>query len=243
MASPAGRGAQVRLDGEAQAAARGAVFPTLAQTLEAKRLLEYAGAVGDGSTRDGSTLTGIAAEDEVLAPGGVLAGGGGGGSVTFGQTAGTAAEGNDPRIVNALAAADAANTYATKASPALTGIPTTPTPQAGIASQQIVNAQWVRGEINALVNSAPGTLDTLAELAAALGDSTSFATSVTNTLTAQAARITALETYISSLMAGGVSLYVDPGYFVDDYVSGGTTATPTNFVASGYIAAGYFATA
>lgn len=73
MASPAGRGAQVRLDGDAQAAARGALGQTLIATQEVKRVLEYTGAVADGSTRDGSTRTGAAADDEVLTPGGTAA--------------------------------------------------------------------------------------------------------------------------------------------------------------------------
>jgi hypothetical protein len=73
MASPAGRGAQVRLDGDAQAAARGALGTTLAATIEAKRVLEYTGAVADGTTLDGSTRTGDAAEDELLGPAGTTA--------------------------------------------------------------------------------------------------------------------------------------------------------------------------
>lgn len=109
MASPAGRGAQVRLEGTAQAAARGAVARDMDANVIAKRALEAAGTVPDGSSVDGSTRTGIAAEDEVLAPGGVVAGGG---TVTFGTTAGTAAEGNDSRITGALSAGTATTLYA-----------------------------------------------------------------------------------------------------------------------------------
>jgi hypothetical protein len=68
MASPAGRGAQVILDGAAQAAARGATSSTITANAEAKRALELAGTVADGSTADGSTLTGLPAEDKVVAP-------------------------------------------------------------------------------------------------------------------------------------------------------------------------------
>lgn len=71
MPSPPGRGAQVRLDGTAQAAARGALGLPLAATIEAKRVLEFTGAAADGTTRDGSTHTGAAAADEVLTPGAV----------------------------------------------------------------------------------------------------------------------------------------------------------------------------
>lgn len=66
MASVAGRGAQVRLDGDDQAAARGALAGTLAENVEAKRLLEFSGIAPDGSTPDGSTTTGLPAEDEIL---------------------------------------------------------------------------------------------------------------------------------------------------------------------------------
>jgi len=74
MASLGGRGAQVRLDGEQQRAARGGLAGTLPDNVERKRLLEFAGAVSDGTTPDGSARSGIAAEDEVLAPSGVLLG-------------------------------------------------------------------------------------------------------------------------------------------------------------------------
>ena len=41
---------------------------------------------------------------------------------------------------------------------------------------------WVSGQISSLVGGAPAALDTLNELAAALGDNASFATSVTNSI-------------------------------------------------------------
>lgn len=201
MASPAGRGAQVRLDGDAQKAARGGLGGTLIATLEAKRLLEYTGAASDGATLDGSTRTGVAAEDEVLAPGGVLVGGGGA-AISFGSTAGTAAQGNDPRITGALSSVDAAATYAPKASPAFSGAPTAPTPIAGDLSLQVSNTLWVRREIAALINSAPETLDTLGELATALANNPDFATTVATSLAQQAARITTLEGQVAALQSG-----------------------------------------
>lgn len=71
MASVAGRGAQVRLDGDEQRAARGALAGSIVANTAAKRAAELAGVVSDGSTADGSTVTGTAAEDEVLAPNGI----------------------------------------------------------------------------------------------------------------------------------------------------------------------------
>ncbi len=67
-------------------------------------------------------------------------------------------------------------------SPALTGTPTTPTAGKGTNNGQIASTAFVAQEIAALVNSAPGTLDTLQELAAALGNDANFATTVTNAL-------------------------------------------------------------
>jgi hypothetical protein len=68
------------------------------------------------------------------------------------------------------------------ASPALTGTPTAPTATTGTNTTQIASTAFVQAAIAALVDAAPGALDTLNELAAALGDDPSFATTVTNGL-------------------------------------------------------------
>ena len=52
---------------------------------------------------------------------------------------------------------------------------------AHMPSQQSVKA-YVDTEVAGLVSSAPGTLDTLNELAAALGDDANFSTTVTNSI-------------------------------------------------------------
>lgn len=67
-------------------------------------------------------------------------------------------------------------------SPAFTGTPTVPTAGKGTNNGQIANTAFVAQAIAALVNSAPGTLDTLQELAAALGNDANFATTITNAL-------------------------------------------------------------
>ena len=67
-------------------------------------------------------------------------------------------------------------------SPALTGIPTAPTAGRGTNNGQIASTAFVAQAIAALVNSAPGALDTLQELAAALGNDANFAATVTNAL-------------------------------------------------------------
>ncbi|EET0971294.1 shikimate transporter [Escherichia coli] len=67
-------------------------------------------------------------------------------------------------------------------SPALTGTPSTPTPPDDAAGNEIANAAFVRKLLAALVGSSPEALDTLNELAAALGNDPNFATTITNAL-------------------------------------------------------------
>lgn len=64
-------------------------------------------------------------------------------------------------------------------SPAFTGTPTAPTAAPGTDSGQLATTAFVRAALAALVDSAPGTLDTLNELAAALGDDPNFAATMT----------------------------------------------------------------
>lgn len=70
MASVAGRGAQVRLDGDEQAAARGSLGRRLHENIEFKQRIERAGIAADGNGPDGSPGSGAQALDEVLTPGG-----------------------------------------------------------------------------------------------------------------------------------------------------------------------------
>ena len=63
-------------------------------------------------------------------------------------------------------------------SPALTGEPLAPTAELGTNTKQIASTAFVQAAIAALVKSAPETLDTLEELAAALGNDPNFATTI-----------------------------------------------------------------
>lgn len=72
--------------------------------------------------------------------------------------------------------------FAGTASPAFTGSPTAPTQTAGDDSTKIATTAFVAAAIAALVDSAPGALDTLNELAAALGDDEDFAATMTTAL-------------------------------------------------------------
>lgn len=80
----------------------------------------------------------------------------------------------------------AAADYARLNSPALTGTPTAPTPDPAANNTQIATMAAVKTAIAGLVASAPGTLDTLNELATALGNDPSFATTITTNLAAKA---------------------------------------------------------
>ncbi|WP_139471740.1 phage tail-collar fiber domain-containing protein [Escherichia coli] len=91
-----------------------------------------------------------------------------------------AAINNDPKfsttINNALAL------KAPLSSPALTGTPTAPTAAQSVNNKQIATTAFVKSAIAAMVGSAPAALDTLNELAAALGNDPNFATTITNSL-------------------------------------------------------------
>ncbi|EHH3965839.1 shikimate transporter [Salmonella enterica subsp. enterica serovar Hadar] len=67
-------------------------------------------------------------------------------------------------------------------SPALAGTPTTPTPDLSATGREIANAAFVRALIASLVDAVPETLNTLKELADALGNDPNFATTMTNAL-------------------------------------------------------------
>ena len=94
-------------------------------------------------------------------------------------TGGTAV---DSAKLGGIAAAD----YALLNSPAFTGTPTAPTAAAGTNTTQVATTAFVKGEVDTavsgLVNSAPAALDTLNELATALGNDPNFATTIATQL-------------------------------------------------------------
>ncbi|HGD7833908.1 TPA: phage tail protein, partial [Escherichia coli] len=87
-----------------------------------------------------------------------------------------------------IAAADPHAQYAPKASPAFTGTPTAPTPANGDNSKKLATTEFVAKALAALAGSAPETLDTLKELADALGNDPNFATTVLNKLAEKLAK-------------------------------------------------------
>ncbi|EPD9064197.1 gp53-like domain-containing protein [Escherichia coli] len=87
---------------------------------------------------------------------------------------------NDPQFSQTIN--DALALKAPLLSPAFTGVPTAPTASQGTNNTQIATTAYVRAAISALVGSSPEALDTLNELAAALGNDPNFATTMTNAL-------------------------------------------------------------
>ena len=66
---------------------------------------------------------------------------------------------------------------------ALTGV----TASSGDSSTSLATTAFVAGEINSLIDAAPGALNTLNELAAAMGDDANFSTTITNSIATKAA--------------------------------------------------------
>jgi len=75
-----------------------------------------------------------------------------------------------------------ATSFAPKASPTLTGTPAAPTANAGTNTTQLATTAFVAAGLSALADSAPDTLNTLNELAAALGDDADFAATTATAL-------------------------------------------------------------
>ncbi|MEB7741061.1 phage tail protein [Escherichia coli] len=94
----------------------------------------------------------------------------------------------DDQMKNHIAAQDPHTQYAPKKSPTFTGEPKAPTPAAGNNTTRIATTAFVQAALTALINGAPDTLDTLKELADALGNDPNFATTVLNKLAEKLAK-------------------------------------------------------
>ena len=72
--------------------------------------------------------------------------------------------------------------FAPLASPSFTGVPLVPTAAAGTNTTQAASTAFVATAVANLVSSAPAALDTLNELAAALGNDANFATTISTSI-------------------------------------------------------------
>lgn len=112
-------------------------------------------------------------------------------------------------------------------SPSFTGIPIVPTAPSGTNTDQIASTSFVRTEISNLVNSAPSTLDTLNELATALGNDPNFATTIASGLAQKSnighshssSDITDFNTSVSGLLPSvSGSGYVSSNFINNSYI-------------------------
>ncbi|NDO81510.1 hypothetical protein CJP72_12260 [Citrobacter sp. NCU1] len=124
---------------------------------------------------------------------------------------------NDPHYSATVAAALAQK--APLNSPALTGIPTAPTAPLTVNNSQIATTAFVNAAVAALVGSSPEALDTLSELAKALGNDPNFATTITNQL-AKKQPLDATLTALAALATGANKL---------PYFTGADTVAQTDF--------------
>lgn len=142
-----------------------------------------------------------------------------------------AAINNDPNfsttINNALAL------KAPLASPALTGTPTAPTAAQTVNNTQIATTAFVKSALAALVGSSPAALDTLNELAAALGNDPNFATTMTNALAGKQPLDSTLTT-LSGKTADGIIEYLRLGEAAKRGIGNGANQLPdmSNFAGS-----------
>ena len=91
------------------------------------------------------------------------------------------------------------------ASPALTGTPTAPTAAAATNTTQIATTEFVRAEVAALVNSAGSTLDTLGEIATALGNDANLSSTLTTSIGLKAPLASPKFTGTVTVAAAGVA--------------------------------------
>jgi hypothetical protein len=95
--------------------------------------------------------------------------------------------------------------FAPLTSPALTGTPTAPTAAAGTSTTQVATTAFVGTAVSNLVGSAPAALDTLNELATALGNDANFSTTLTTNLGLKAPKADPTFTGTVTVSASGVA--------------------------------------
>jgi|TARA_R100000084_G_scaffold106450_1_gene64757 hypothetical protein len=113
---------------------------------------------------------------------------------------------------------------------ALAGNPTTTTQGAGNNTTRIATTAFVTTAINNLINSAPGTLDTLDEIAAALNDDPSFTTTVNNAI---ATKLPLSGGTMTGALNMGTQNITNAGTIASGAITSTGIVTATNFEFSG----------
>ena len=138
---------------------------------------------------------------------------------------------------------------APSADPEFTGTPTAPTAALLTNSTQIATTEFVRTEVTNLVDSAPATLNTLNELATALGNDVNFSTTVTTSLGLKASDIDLIQVSgtldqrisNSGLAVSGYAIYkvAEASGALNDRIAEASGALDTRISNSGYAVSGY----
>ena len=153
------------------------------------------------------------------------------GSANVTITATVADDSHNHVISNVDGLQTALDAKAPLASPALTGTPTAPTAAAGTNTTQVATTAFVSTAVANVIDSAPAALDTLNELAAALGDDANFSTTVTNSIATKlplsGGQMTGNITFSSTQTVDGRDLSVD-GAKLDGIESGAEVNVATN---------------
>ena len=115
----------------------------------------------------------------------------------------------------------ALNLKAPLASPALTGAPTAPTAAANTNTTQVATTAYVQTELTDLIGGAPATLDTLNELAAAINDDATYASTLTTALATKVAKTSnqALSTAANAMTISGHTITLNRGDSTTDTVT------------------------
>ena len=121
------------------------------------------------------------------------------------------------------------DTKAPTASPTLTGVPAAPTAAALTNTTQVATTAFVRAEVAALVNSATATLDTLGEIATALGNDANLSATLTTSIGLKAPlaspTFTGTVTIPSGASISGFALLASPTFTGTPTLPTGTIAT------------------
>lgn len=117
-------------------------------------------------------------------------------------------------------------------SPNLTGTPTAPTAAQGDNTQQLANTAFVQTTIHAVIAGAPGAMDTLKELAEALGGDPDFASTIINALSTKADRANTLDGY--GIANAFTQTESDARYFLRSDYPGGIPKNTASMGESGW---------